>query len=155
MRPFILLLTLYFFSCTTNKQQDTSTPKTADPNYEVALQFINAYAAHSNSSAGTSVIDWISQRTDVSAVFKTELTRILTEAEQEDPALGLGSDPILDAQDHPDQFEIDRSKGNFVTVKGTDWPEFQLTLRLTNQNGPWLVHGSGIVNIPENKRAQR
>jgi len=75
-----------------------------------------------------------------------------------DPEIGLGFDPILDAQDYPDKgFEIvhSDSTNEFVTVRGIDWPEFLLVLRLANHENKWLVDGSGVINIPENRRADR
>ena len=44
---------------------------------------------------------------------------------------------------------------NYLTVKGKDWPDFKLTMKMALENGKWVVDGSGIVNIPENEQAER
>jgi hypothetical protein len=36
-----------------------------------------------------------------------------------------------------------------------DWTEFKLTMKVIEENGNWLVDGCGIVNIPQDKRAER
>lgn len=90
--------------------------------------------------------------------FKTEFKKIIDDALKQDPELGLDADPIFDAQDYPDKgFELDTfdEKTNYITLKGKDWSEFKLTLKMLEQNGNWLVDGCGIINIPANKRAKR
>lgn len=74
---------------------------------------------------------------------------------KEDSELGLGFDPILDAQDNPDEFEIDYTDSVYLIVKGVKWPEFRLTIKLKFETNKWLVDGSGIVNIAENRRIKR
>jgi len=44
---------------------------------------------------------------------------------------------------------------NYVTVRGVDWPEFLLVLKLANHENKWQVDGSGVINMPENRRADR
>ncbi|MBK6833593.1 MAG: hypothetical protein IPG89_04680 [Bacteroidetes bacterium] len=72
--------------------------------------------------------------------------------------MGLGADPIVDAQDYPSKgFELESidEQTNFLIVKGKDMPEFKLTIKVVEENGNWLVDGCGIVNIPKDKRAAR
>lgn len=70
--------------------------------------------------------------------------------------MGLGFDPIFDAQDYPDKgFKIDKQDSTYVIVKGINWPDFRLSLRLTFEDRQWLVDGAGVINIPTNKRAKR
>jgi hypothetical protein len=40
-------------------------------------------------------------------------------------------------------------------VRGKDWKEFILVLKVVSQNDKWLVDGAGIINIPTDKRAER
>lgn len=72
--------------------------------------------------------------------------------------MGLGFNPIFDAQDFPEKgFELidcDTRLG-YVTVKGIDWPDFFVVLRVVQQDKKWLVDGAGVVNIPVGKRAKR
>ena len=122
--------------------------------YSVAVQFINDYVAFlADRSRTIGPSEWVDNRSDVTADFKLELKRILAEADQEPPRLGF--DPILDAQDYPSQMEVDQKEDAYVTVKGIDWPAFRLTLRLAYEKGAWLVDGSGVVNVPVEKRAER
>lgn len=162
-----ILLTLAFVSCaqTEQKVDQTTSEQTSDPNIgkeEVtknALQFINGYIEFSNDeNSSYSPLDWVKMNPLATANFKTILEGIYDEAYEVDPEIGLGFDPILDAQDYPgDGFELDSfdAKSNYVIVKGIHMPEFKLTLKLTETDGKWLVDGCGIVNIPENKRQSR
>ena len=77
-----------------------------------------------------SQIGRIESRTDVTTEFKIELKRILKEAEENDPKLGLGFDPILDAQNNPNEFEIDKTDSEFLIVKGENWTNVQLSLKM-------------------------
>lgn len=68
----------------------------------------------------------------------------------------LDFDPILDAQDQPSAFSVKTfSKSGYVTAHGVDWPSFLVTVRLVRQDTTWLVEGSGVINIPSEKRAAR
>ena len=72
--------------------------------------------------------------------------------------MGLGADPIFDAQDYPDQgFELDSfdSETNFIVVKGKNMSDFKLTIKMVNENENWLVDGCGMINIPNDKRLKR
>jgi hypothetical protein len=40
-------------------------------------------------------------------------------------------------------------------VKGKDWTDFKLTIKVVLENGKWLIDGCGIVNIPNEKRSKR
>lgn len=123
---------------------------------DVALKFINAYTEDcDNRSNGKGIRVFISESPYVTPGFKSELKRILDEADKVDPEMGLGFDPIFDGQDYPDQgFEIKSvdEKEGYVVVRGKDWKEFTLPIKIANVNGDWLVDGSGIVNIPQDKR---
>ena len=82
----------------------------------------------------------------------------MEEAYKIEPDLGLDVDPIFDAQDYPDKgFDLESfdRKTNFVVVKGKDWADFKLTLKMVLENENWLVDGCGIINIPKDKRIAR
>lgn len=126
------------------------------PDYNVAVQFINDYVTYMNDTESeASLILWTSERSDVTAVFKNAIEEMLDEAEADAPSYGLGFDPILDAQDHPDKFELESTKSEYLVVKGMDWSSFKLTMRLKFENGKWRVDGAGIINIPIDKRIKR
>lgn len=156
----IFLLGLIILSCQTIESKSetsvTTTPQSTEPDYQVALKFINDYLDYSNDlKSQIGQIEWIESRTDITTEFKIELKRTLKEAEENDPELGLGFDPILEAQDNPNEFEIDKTDSEFLIVKGIDWPDFLLTLKVKLVDNKWLVDGAGIINVPANKRIKR
>lgn len=156
----IILLGLIITSCnTTDKQNKTAhqeIKKNTEPDYNIAIRFINDYLDYLNDmKSKIGLIEWIENRTDVSAEFKIELKRVLDEAEKNDPEIGLGFDPVLDAQDNPNEFELDRYDSIFLTAKGKDWSDFRLTLKVKFLDNKWIVDGAGIINIPEKMRAKR
>ncbi|MCK6649194.1 MAG: hypothetical protein L6Q66_06035 [Bacteroidia bacterium] len=155
---------MLFISCTQGEQSnDKSQAETKIENDEIvadkpaiALQFINSYVENSNKMKdAVSIAEWIQSNEQASTTLKTELKRIVDEA---DPELGLEADPLFDAQDYPEKgFELESfdEQTNFLIVKGKGQPDFKLSMKLVQENNKWLVEGCGIVNIPENKRIKR
>jgi hypothetical protein len=140
--------------------QSNVTGKQIPPDFTVALQFINDYAKFCDpgNKHKSSDSSWIQDNLLLSKKFKACYTATLDSAKHVDPELGLGFDPIFDAQDFPDKgfsiLKTDTLK-NYVTVVGTDWKEFELVLKLAYINNKWLVDGAGIINIPKDKQAKR
>ena len=124
-----------------------------------ALTFLNEYVANCNKEKGSiGIAEWVNSSELTTNRFKTELKKMLAEAYKVDPELGLDADPIFDAQDYPDKgFELAAfdSKTNYVVVKGKNWPDFKLTLKMVAENNTWLVDGCGLINIPPAKRSAR
>ena len=126
---------------------------------DVALTFINSYVIDCNKikeSVGYTAFVNASKLTTNN--FKTELKKIVDEANRIDPEMGLDFDPIVDAQDYPDQgFELESFdiKSNFIVVKGKNADNFKVTIKVIKKENKWLVDGCGIVNIPEDKRSDR
>ena len=121
------------------------------PDYEVAVKFINDYVDYilnENQTVGPD--EWVKGRNDVTESFKKEYAHIVEEGLKNDPEMGLGFDPILDAQDLPEAFEIDLKDGAYLVVQGVNWPDFKLNIKLVAEKGKWLVDGSGVINIPNN-----
>jgi hypothetical protein len=139
----------------------TDNSKGANPvvDTDIALKFINGYAENSNeANMMADKIEWVNSSHLTTEDFKIELKRIINDAYKAEPEVGLDFDPILDAQDSPDKgFELESfdEKTNLLTVRGKDWKEFKLTIKIIEENGNWLVDGCGIVNIPTDKRALR
>jgi hypothetical protein len=164
-RTIILLPALLLLACSpqANNHVDTLVPKndapvnnTAPvPDFNVALQFINAYTAYCATSADA---NWITKQPLLTDNFKAAHKKLIEDAQKADPEMGLGFDPIFDAQDYPDKgFTIssaDTANG-YVTVTGINWPDFQVVLKVVQQNNQWLVDGAGVINIPQEKRAKR
>ena len=128
-------------------------------NFQVALDFLNAYIKHSNDSEdGLDMVQWTRASPLATDKFKTELLKLVNEAWKEDPEIGLGFDPIFDAQDYPDEgvelLDFDSETG-YLVVKGIKWDSFNVTMKIVHQNGQTMVEGCGVINIPEEKRAER
>lgn len=143
-----------------NNQIGSTTEKINSENkpVDVALTFINSYAENCNKlKEAIGIIDWVNSNELSTNSFKKEVKRIIEEARESDPELGLGFDPIFDAQDFDNQFELENfdSKTNFVVVKGKSWKDFKLTIKVVLEDNRWLVDGCGIISIPEAKRSKR
>lgn len=167
MKTYIYILIIFQLSACNSKQQDQAEEKVAisptevnqelDP--QVALDFINTYVDYCNRmNDEISITEWIESSQLVTLNFKEELKKLMEEALEEDPEYGLGFDPILDAQDYPDEgfdiLEFDEETG-YVTVVGKSWEDFVLNIRVVNQTGETMVDGCGVINIPEELRAER
>jgi hypothetical protein len=126
---------------------------------DIALTFINSYVDNCNKmSEAIDIIEWVNSNNLTTNHFKTEVKSIMEEAFKEDPELGLGFDPIFDAQDYDDNgFELVTydSKTNYVVVKGKNWSDFKLTIKVVLEDNKWLVDGCGIINIPKDKQSER
>jgi hypothetical protein len=158
----LILLQACQIDSTETSQNETSQENSEEeltasaPDYQVALRFINDYAdVIYNGASVPDEVEWAQSRNDVTKEFVSEIRRIVEEGFKLDPEMGLGFDPIVDAQDLPETFKIEREEGEYVIVQGVDWPDFELTMRLKEVDGKWFVHGCGIVNIPANKRMER
>jgi len=146
----------------TNSQSVNTTATKIDKDNtpdEIALTFINSYVDNCNKmQTSMDIIEWVHSNNLATNRFKTEVKTIIEEAYKEDPELGLGFDPIFDGQDFPDRgFELEAfdSKTNFIVVKGKNWADFKLTIKVISEDNRWLVDGCGIINIPEDKQSKR
>ncbi len=129
------------------------------PDFNVALTFINDYATFCTpTSPPTNDTNWIENNSLLTDNFKRQYFSLLDSGKRIDAELGLGFDPIFDAQDFPDSGFVIAAwdeKTGFVTVRGKDWPQFVLVLKVVSHNHKSLVDGCGVINIPEDKRAKR
>jgi len=160
----LLLLLISLFSCQPKNEKATPENSTSETSkvtvdYTVATRFISDYTHFLNTSTDPkATLVWIQNNKLLTSGFKANYTRIMEEGWKEDPELGLGFDPIFDGQDYPDNnytiTAIDSLSG-FVTVSSDSWKEFEVVTRVIQNGKQSLVDGSGIINIPENKRAQR
>jgi hypothetical protein len=123
-----------------------------------ALKFINGYIANCKKlNDNVDMVAWVNSNNLTTKRFKSELKRIVDDAYKNEPEVGLDFDPILDAQDNPDKgFELESfdEQKNVLTLKGKDWHEFKLAMRIVEENGNWLVDGCGIVNMPNAKEGK-
>ena len=124
-------------------------------NYQVALDFLNSYIESINK---LEILEFVKGSSLATEKFKTELENMVIFAWEVDPQVGLGFDPLFDAQDFPTEgFELSEfnPETGYVLVKGIDWDDFRVAMKVVIENGHVLVDGCGVVNIPEDKRAPR
>ena len=169
MKTLVILISLIsLISCNqstktvvkTNVIDDKKPRRILNYDYNIALKFINEYTENCNNQIGDTVnlsnTDlWIQNNKYLSKDFKSKYKSIIETAKKNDPELGLDFDPIFDAQDFPDKgftiYEID-SINQFVKVKGIDWDEFKLTLKVINKNNTTFIDGIGIVNMSKSTK---
>lgn len=156
MKQIALLALLLLTSCTFSYKQShvsESTYQTQDVEtsdneaVNVALNFINAYINIEDSKN-----EWFASCDMVTTSLKEKFKKMIDDAWEEDPEMGLGYDPILDAQDYPDEgFELSSydEKEGYIFLKGKNEEQFTVTIKVVKQNGKWLVDGSGHINIPK------
>ena len=167
MKYILLSIMLFCISCSQSADskltQQNNTNQTTNPEKEKiiasALTFINSYVENCNSvNNSLDVMDWVNSNKLTSQTFKNKLKSIIDEALKSDPELGLGADPIFDAQDYPEngfEFESFNEATNYIVVRGKNWSEFKVAIKMKKQDNNWIVDGCGIVNIPENQQAKR
>ena len=165
MRAIIVtLFSVGLFSCNSGNKANPETSTIAPenhvtPDFNVALNFINDYTKFcTKTDQRSSEAEWIKQDSLLTDNFKNRYRGLMDSAQKRDPELGLGSDPIFDAQDFPEKgfsiVKVDTLSG-YVTVAGNDWKEFELVLKVEQEHDKWLVDGAGVINIPDDKRAKR
>lgn len=154
-----LVSLLLLFSCGENKSitekvKETSVQSEISTDaYKsaIAIDFINNYVENCNKiKDALTVTDWVRTNKQVTKRFREYLVKIVDEANQLDPEMGLDADPIFDAQDYPDEgFELESldNKENIVHLKGKNMPDFKLKVRIVQENNEWLVDGCGMINM--------
>jgi len=129
------------------------------PGCSVAVTFINAYTVHCQPGAErTPDSAWVANNVLLTKSFKASYQKLRDDAYKANPELGLDFDPIFDAQDFPDSGFVlvtcDADSG-YVLVRGKEWPDFKVLLRVVAQGNRWLVDGAGVINISDEKRLSR
>lgn len=170
-KVLILLMAIGLMSCGKTEPQTTSNPdspeievteaevpeegtEVSEVDPQTALDFINGYIANILRMAESEdILVWTQNNQDCTQELKDALKKMMDEA---DPEYGLGFDPILDAQDFPEEgFKLLTQNGNIVTVEGIDIPGFTVNLKMAKTEAGWKVNGCGVVNMAENERAVR
>lgn len=167
-----IFFSIVLLACQSDKKRTSETLKVNDPttdlyeplesgassvdqNYQVALDFLNSYIENNHT---LETIEFVKASPLATENLKTELENIVIRAWEENPKIGLQFDPLFDAQDYPHKgvalVDFNPNTG-YVTVKGIEWDDFRVVLRVVNEDGHILVDGCGVVNIPEEKRAER
>jgi hypothetical protein len=129
--------------------------KNSENPVNIALEFINSYVKNIEKLNGSKgMYEWVKNNKLVSEKFKIELKKIIDQAKRKNPSMGLSFDPILNAQEYPEKgfvLESYDKTTNYIIVKGIDWPEFRVPIKMILIDNTWLVDGCGIVNIPKEK----
>lgn len=161
---FSLIVFSIIFSCGKNEKQDSLreaqnttavlSVKTSElPAEKIALDFADSYTEFMRNDVDfAETKKWVEQNKEVTEAFKKSYIDMIAEAERQNPEQGLDFDPIINAQDVPDNgFEIlsYNKKTNTVTLKAKETTDFTLKLKMVNQNNRWFVDGSGVVNMPK------
>jgi hypothetical protein len=129
-------------------------------NAAIANQFINSYIKYNNAvyqqKTKQTVLEWLHTNKTITQNFTQSYQQLVAQAEKEDPELGLDFDPILDAQDYPEQgvkIVNCEAQSGFVTLAGKDkeWESFKVVVNVLNKR----VDGAGVINIPKDKQASR
>jgi len=158
MNKFKSGILLFAFLCTfcTSKTENKSVENNTVPDTAIALRFINDYTSFCNDSIQSNTKTWIESNELTTPEFRMSYNQILDEAIKADPELGLDFDPIFNAQDYPEKgFEIQESDdAGYVTVKGKDWSDFTVVIKLKLINDKWMIDGAGVINIPKEKQAE-
>lgn len=140
-------------------KQALKTVETKGDKEKNALAFINGYTETTiNMTEQNGQSKWVNASPLATKEFKAVYNKIMEDAFKADPEYGLGADPILDAQDFPSKgFELESfdDATNFLIIRGKDWPDFKLTMKVKQENGKWMVDGCGIVNIPVEEQSDR
>lgn len=143
---FTLLLAAALFSCETSVE--TSQEKSSlDP--QVALDVLNDYVKSCNDLKDPE--KWVENQPLLTKEFKNDYKNLIKEAYAADPEMGLGFDPIFDAQDYSEKgYELSSfdSKTGLVVLQGVDSPDFKVRLLVKMVDNKCLVDGAGVIRTP-------
>ncbi|UUY06987.1 hypothetical protein LRS11_14205 [Pseudomonas sp. J452] len=125
---------------------------------ELAVAFMNQYLALIVETPERDVTQWLREQPLASAELAAAYAAEQARGRAIDAEMGWGVDLLLDAQDSPDQGFTLAQCGpapDHVQLRGIDWTEFRVTLRLADTPHGRRVAGAGRINIGEAERAPR
>lgn len=144
-----------------SETQDTETGNSSsvELDSQVAVDFMNSYIDNWNKMAkAVEMVKWTEASPLATLNLKNALKKMVADAKREDPEMGLGFDPLFDAQDYPDEGVVlasfDKETG-VALLKGVNWDTYEVAVKLVVENDKVLVDGCGVVNMPKNLRATR
>ena len=162
MKIFVFIIFLGLIISCSEKKQNSENVNNISEATTIGLMFINDYTKYQNDQINNKGLNsdsnWVHNNIYSTNNFKEKYKQILLSALQEDPELGLESDPIFDAQDFPDQgFKLTSfdSTTGYLVVSDIENDSFQVVLKMAKENNKWLVDGCGTINVPEQYRAKR
>jgi hypothetical protein len=146
LRPVYWLLTCIFLGPSQFAAADT-----CQDMERVALEFMNEYVSRSNQQLDVSATGaWFSSNPLISTSYREKITDLYLKA---DPEFGLEADPVLRAQDYPDDgFHLkscDENEGA-VILRGINWPSFNLRVLFgAGPDGLLIIDSYYIVDAIE------
>lgn len=119
----------------------------------IAARFVSDWVRQSGTDADQ--IQHLSADARIAPELRQAHHSLLDSARRADPELGLGFDPILDAQDNPESgfHPVAVDSEGYVRVEGPGG--FSVTVRLEPREGHCRITGAGCLRIPATKRALR
>jgi hypothetical protein len=152
MKLILIQILLLVCSC---QSQRTEAPK--KDNSETAIKFMNDYIAFCDlRTTDKDVLKWIDSNPLLTNNFKKAHRNLIEKAYKDEPEVGLDFDPIFDAQDYPGSFVVKNiEEDGYIILKGKDWEDFIVTVKIVYEGSQWLIDGAGIINIPQEKQARR
>lgn len=153
----VLAFSLFLCSCDTSDQKPVGTSEPAalpaaqpdTPDVQVALQFMNAYVQHIREGAGEDENRWIMKHPLLTVRCREAWLKMMDKAYKDDPEMGLGFDPFLNAQDYPEkgfEWKGGRDSSGWFRLSGVDWPDFTVPVRVVLEDDAWKVDAAGAVN---------
>jgi hypothetical protein len=148
-KGMVLLLVITLFSCGNSVKTTDNSPKKKELDPQVALEVMNDYIENCNARKDSG--KWVENQKLLTEDYKKDYKKMMREAWEDDPEMGLGFDPILDAQDYPDEgFKISSKKSSddsIIILEGKDGEI--VNVRLVDVNGKWFVDGTGVIRMPK------
>ena len=146
--PTLLLLALLPLSAQADCQADAA----------LAVQVMNSYLQRIEQAPQADVTPWLRRHPLADASLAEAYAREQARGRGIDPQLGWGLDLLLDAQDYPDAgFELQHCGPlpGLLRLRGRDWPQFSLSVRLIDTPAGRRVAGAGRIAIEPAQRAPR
>lgn len=155
---FPIFLLLVAFACTPPKFEKTKAVESSvfkNTDTIVVTQFLNDYVALQNKRVSRDeTMEWIKKNELLTSEFKDYYLKLQEDALKADPELGLDFDPILNAQDYPEEgFVISTfsSKTGEAVLIGKEWNTFNVTMQLQMKDGKCLINESGVIHPKPSK----
>ncbi len=152
--PILLIL----FACGSpklEKSKTTETPAFKNEDTLVATQFLNSYVELQNKRVSRlETMEWINANELLTEEFKDTYLKMQDDALKTDPELGLDFDPIVNAQDYPEEgFMISTfsSKTGEAVLIGKEWNTFNVTLKLKMVGDKCLINEAGVIHPKPSK----
>jgi hypothetical protein len=133
----------------------------ADPVKNVVNEFYKQYLGFLKKPVkgnyNASLIAWVKTNSLLTMEYKRKFEEAILQARKEDPELGLGYDPIINAQDYPDEgfhvIDLKISGKRATTIgEGIGMPSLRIRVELIEIKGKWFINGIGNINTSKNKK---